>query len=110
VPFNNQRGKKESERNEKEKDKITGLHIGALSANDGRAVGYSGTIIGWIGTVWVPEFTAAIIASLLITITSVAVTTTKMASKKRRSPLITSKNKNPAVGNQCHLLLFSTGM
>ena len=30
VLFNNQRGKKESEKNEKERIKITGLHIGAL--------------------------------------------------------------------------------
>ena len=62
-----------------------------VGADDGWAVGDYGTIIHWTGTEWIPEFPAAILMPLLISVTLVAVILAKTASKKRRRPSLPSK-------------------
>jgi len=57
-----------------------------VSASDGWAVGYAGTIIRWTGTVWIPEFSTAILMPLLMTLSLVVVIITKTVLKKRKTP------------------------
>ena len=57
-----------------------------VSASDGWAVGYAGTIIRWTGTVWIPEFPTAILMPLLMTLSLVVVIITKTVLKKRKTP------------------------
>ena len=70
-------------------ENLWSVHI--VSSSDGWAVGEAGTIIQWTGTEWIPEFPAAILTPLLISLTLVAVILAKTVLKKRRKPLLSSK-------------------
>ncbi|MDH5266694.1 MAG: hypothetical protein OEW62_03330 [Candidatus Bathyarchaeota archaeon] len=67
------------------------MSVFMVSADDGWAVGFDGTIIRWTGTEWIPEFPTIVLMPLLISLTLVVVIVAKIASKKHRKPLLPSK-------------------
>jgi hypothetical protein len=64
-----------------------------VGADDGWAVGGWGTIQRWTGTEWIPEFSAAILMLVLISLTLVAVIVEKTALRKSRRPQLPSENQ-----------------
>jgi len=76
-----------------------------VSADDGWAVGSGGMILRWTGTEWVPEFPTAILESLLIIFTSVAVILTKTTPKKAKKIMLPCKPNHSITA--VHTLLFT---
>jgi len=57
-----------------------------VGPDDGWAVGGWGISLRWTGTEWIPEFPAATLMVILISLTLVAVIVEKTALKKSRRP------------------------